>query len=88
MKYDEIKNPSYVATVVQIAALEDLEGLDNLKSFRAFGMQTLVSKDLPLGTIGVLFSTEVQLSEAFARENNLHRHTNLNNDPTVTTGPC
>lgn len=81
MKFDTIKNPNYVATIVRVAALEDLEGLDNLKGLRVFGMQALVSKDTQIGEVGVLFSTEVQLSEPFARLNNLHRHTNLNADP-------
>jgi RNA ligase. len=86
MKYDTIKNPNYVAAVIRVAALADLEGLDNLKGIQIFGMQALVSKDVKVGDVGVLFSTEVQLSEDFARENNLHRHTNLNADPTVETG--
>lgn len=84
MKYDAIKNPNYVATVIRVAALEDLEGLDNLKGLRVFGMQALVSKDVAVGDVGVLFSTEVQLSQGFAAANNLHRHSNLNMDPTKT----
>jgi RNA ligase. len=84
MKYDTIKNPNYVAAVIRVAALVDLDGLDNLKAIQMFGMQALVSKDVKVGDVGVLFSTEVQLSEDFARENNLHRHSNLNADPTQT----
>lgn len=84
MKYDTIKNPNYVATIVRVAALEDLEGLDNLKGLRMFGMQALVPADTPIGSMGVLFSTEVQLSEEFASNNNLYRHSNLNVDPTQT----
>jgi RNA ligase. len=84
MKYDTIKNPNYVAAVIRVAALVDLEGLDNLVAIQMFGMQALVSKDVQVGDVGVLFSTEVQLSEDFARENNLHRHNNLNDDPTQT----
>lgn len=84
MKYDPIKNPNYVATVIRVAALEDLEGLDNLKAIKVFGMQALVSKDVEVGSVGVLFSTEVQLSSEFAAANNLHRHANLNKDPKVT----
>lgn len=84
MKYDVIKNPNYVATVVRVAALADLEGLDNLKGLQLFGMQALVSKDTEIGSVGVLFSTEVQLSEDFATHNNLHRHNTLNIDPTQT----
>lgn len=74
MKYDQIKNQNYVATVVRVSNLEKLEGLDNLVAFRQFGMQALVSSTTPVGSIGVLFSTEVQLSSDFAKYNNLYRH--------------
>lgn len=82
MKYDTIKNPNYVATVIRVAALADLEGLDNLKGLQVFGMQALVGSDVKVGDVGVLFSTEVQLSQDFASKNNLFRHTNFNVDPT------
>jgi hypothetical protein len=84
MKYDTIKNPNYVATIIRVPALEDLEGLDNLRALKVFGMQALVGRDVQVGDVGVLFSTEVQLSEDFAKNNNLHRHSNLNVDPTKT----
>lgn len=71
MKYDTIKNPNYVATVVRVTALEKLEGLDNLLAFRQFGMQALVGASTQIGDIGVLFSTEVQLSADFCKANNL-----------------
>lgn len=81
--YGVVKNPNYVATVVRVHALEELEGLDNLVALRVFGMQALVKKDsVAVGQLGVLFSTESQLSLDFAAENNLHRHSNLNEDPT------
>lgn len=82
MKYDPIKNPNYVATVIEVPELIEFEGLDNLRGLALFGMQALVSKDTVPGTIGVLFSTEVQLSEEFASANNLFRHSNLNSDQT------
>lgn len=87
MKYDAVKNPSYVATVVRVEPddLFTLDGLDNLRSYTKFGMQALVSKATQPG-LYLLFSTEVKLSEDFARANNLHRDTTLNADPTVTTG--
>lgn len=87
MKYDDVKNPNYVATVVRVES-EDLfllDGLDNLRGYSKFGMQALVSKDTQPG-LYLLFSTEVKLSEDFARANNLHRDTTLNADPTITTG--
>lgn len=84
LKFDTIKNPNYVASVIRVAALADLEGLDNLKALQVYGMQALVSKDTEVGSLGVLFSTEVQLSIDFAAANNLHRHSNLNKNPDET----
>lgn len=82
MKYDTVKNPNYVATVVRVepADLIPLEGLDNLVAYSKFGMQALIAKDTPAG-LYLLFSTEVQLSEDFARANNLYRDGLLNADP-------
>jgi hypothetical protein len=82
VKFDTIRNPNYVATIIRVPALVDLDGLDNLKGLQVYGMQALVSKDTEVGSLGVLFSTEVQLSQEFAAANNLHRHANLNVDPT------
>lgn len=85
MRFDTITNPNYVATVVRVTPeqLHALEGLDNLAGYHQFGMQALVSKDTPAG-LYLLFSTEVQLSEAFAAANNLHRDATLNADTTKT----
>lgn len=85
MKFDPIKNPEYVATVVSVAAedLRPLEGLDNLVALTRFNMQALVSKDTEPG-LYLLFSTEVKLSEAFTAANNLYREAGLNADKTKT----
>jgi hypothetical protein len=82
MKFDPIKNPSYVATIVRVeeSNLYAVPGLDNLIGYTKFGMQALVSKDTAPG-LYVLFSTEVQLSLEFAKANNLHRDGLLNGDP-------
>lgn len=80
MKFAAPENPNYVATIVRVNNLTDLEGLDNLKAFHAFGYQALVSKDTEIGSLGVLFTAESQLSLEFAYRNNLHRHADLNKD--------
>jgi RNA ligase len=82
MSYPTPKNPNYVATVISVPPLESVEGLDNLLALRMLGMQALVGRDTQPGTLGLLFSTEVQLSEEFAKQNNLHRHSDLNADQT------
>lgn len=78
MRYDTPENVNYVATVVVVRNLVDLEGLDNLRAFPIFGYQALVSKDVEIGTMGVVFTAESQLSLPFAYNNNLHRHGDLN----------
>ena len=82
----ENKAPNYCATVVRIPALQDLEGLDNLKGVAFFGGQALVSKDYEVGTIGVVFMAETQLSKDFCHNNNLYRHHEFNKvkDPEKT----
>lgn len=84
MKFQEPENPNYVATVIRVRNLVDLEGLDNLKAIPAFGYQALVSKDTPLDSLGVLFTAESQVSLDFAYNNNLHRHADLNIDESQT----
>lgn len=85
MKYDPVKNPSYVATVVRVEAddLRPLAGLDNLVGVTKYGMQALTSKDTEPG-LYLLFSTEVQLSPEFTKANNLYRDGLSNADPRKT----
>jgi len=80
MKFDPPANENYAAVVVQIKSLVPLPGLDNLVGAPLLGYQAIVSKDVEIGDIGILFTAETQLSEEYARINNLHRHSNLNTD--------
>lgn len=81
MKLDAPVNANYCATVIKVERLVELPGLDNLVAIPMFGMQALVSKDTRVGDIGLLFPAEVQLSEEYARLNDLHRHADRNADP-------
>ncbi|MFY1686322.1 RNA ligase family protein, partial [Plantactinospora sp. WMMB782] len=45
------------------------------------GYQAIVSKDIKEGDLGILFGAETQLSLAYAAANGLHRHAELNADP-------
>lgn len=82
MKLEKPVNPNYAATVVEIAHLRELEGCDNVVGAVIFGMQAIVGKNTKEGDIGLFFPAETQLSEEFAKLNNLHRHTDRNADPT------
>jgi len=76
----EITNPNYCATVVKVHNLLPLENCDNVVGFPIFGSQAIVGKDTKIGDIGILFSTETQLSKKFCSTNNLYRKNDLNSD--------
>lgn len=71
MKYDKPENANYVATVVALKNLYDLDGFDNVKGARIFGYQVLVGRDSDI--VGVFFPAETQLSDEYCYENNLFR---------------
>jgi hypothetical protein len=79
MKFNPPKNPNYAATVVEIRAINALEGCDNVVGTPVLGYQAIVGKTTQVGDIGVVFTAETQLSEDFASFNNLFRHAEKNN---------
>lgn len=82
MKLDVPKNTNYAATVVKIKNQVPLEGCDNIVGTTLFGYQAIIGKDTPIGTLGLFFPAETQLSEDFCKYNNLYRHSEKNEDPT------
>jgi hypothetical protein len=80
MKLKEPENKNYAATIVRIDHLNPLENSDNLLGAPLLGMQAVVSKGTEVGTVGVLFVAETQLSEEFTATNNLFRHKEFNED--------
>ena len=76
-------NPNYAATVVTVRNIVTLSNCYNVVALPLLGYQAIVSKDVQVGDIGVLFTAETQLSEEYAAANNLHRHGNLNVDPST-----
>jgi len=80
----DMKNEAnYAPQVVRVHSLVELPGLDNLRAFPVGGYQALVSKDTLPGTLMVVFPAECQLSGVWAARLNLHRHSELNDDPSV-----
>lgn len=75
------QNGNYAATVVQITRLVPLAGCDNVVGAPLAGYQAIVSKDTQVGDVGILFTAETQLSDEYARNNNLYRHPEKNADP-------
>lgn len=80
MKLKAPENENYSATIVRIEDTFPLKGLDNLVGVSFFGLTALIPKTTPKGELGVLFPAECQLSLEMAKENNLHRHGDLNKD--------
>lgn len=80
MKLKLPENPNYAATIVKISALNTLDNSDNLVGAPLLGMQAIVSKSTEVGTVGVLFVAETQLSEEYTARNNLFRHKEFNED--------
>ena len=81
MKLEKPVNENYAAVVVEVKALRELENCDNVQGLSVFGLQAIVDKSVKVGDLGLFFPAETQLSEEFAKMNNLHRHTDRNADP-------
>jgi len=75
-------NENYAATVVKINSITPIEGFDNLVATNIFGNNTLVSKDIEIGTIGLYFPPETQLYKEYLKNNNLYRDSKENKDET------
>jgi hypothetical protein len=76
----EENSKNYTATVVRLSVLQDVVGLDNLKSVSVFGNQCLVGKNSNLDELYLYFPAECKLSSSFLLENNLYRHPENNKD--------
>lgn len=84
MKLLEPENREYAGVIVRLPEPVALEGLDNLVGLQVLGSQALVSKDSDYGELAIVFTAGIQLSEEFARVNNLHRHSDRNEDQSKT----
>ncbi|WP_431941615.1 RNA ligase family protein [Nocardia grenadensis] len=83
MKFDTPKNPNYAAQIVSVKAIVDIPKRDRIVSLPLFGYNAVVQKGWQVGDLGVFIPAEAQLSEEYARENNMFRHQELNADPGV-----
>lgn len=78
MKLEPPVNTNYAATVITLKNLLPLDGCDNVVGTTLFGFQGIISRDHNIGDIGLVFTAETQLSDAFCVENNLYRHDDKN----------
>ncbi|MCK9530467.1 MAG: hypothetical protein M0R77_07890 [Gammaproteobacteria bacterium] len=71
---------AHKAIIAKIDKVETIPGADRIQIAYVLGEPVVVSKDLPVGFIGVFFPVDVQLSEQYCRENNLFRNSEKNAD--------
>jgi hypothetical protein len=83
MKLQPPENANYAATVVAISRINILENCDNVVGTPLLGFQAIVGNNTQVGDMGIVLPAECKVSEEYARFNNLHRHTELNNDGTA-----
>ena len=70
------------ALICKLKNIASIPGADNIVQANMFGETVIISKDYKEGDLGLLFDCESLVSEDYARENNLYRHSNLNKDTT------
>ena len=82
MKQKAPKNINYCATVVEIKNKIDLATCDNVVGSMVCGCHVIIGKDTEIGTVGLYFPVETQLTRDFLTANNLYRDQTLNSDNT------
>jgi hypothetical protein len=70
------------AIVAKVSQTIDIPGADKIHVAVVLGENCIVSKDVGVGYVGVLFPADTQLSEEYCKENNLFRRSELNKDTT------
>ena len=81
----EIKSSdNYAAQIIRVPEPFKMPNSDRLYGIGAFGFTAIVDDSWVAreGELAVFFPAESQISEGFAWHANLHRHTDLNQDPT------
>lgn len=81
MRFNVQGNINYCATVVELNEFITLPNCDNVKHAKILGNLVIVSKDAEVGTKGLFFPVETQLTEIFLKSNNLYREKTINQDP-------
>jgi hypothetical protein len=71
-------NGNYAATIVTVNTLIKLDNCDNVQHANIFGNKVIVGKDVTIGTKGIFFPVETQLSEGYLYANNLYRDNTKN----------
>ena len=72
------------AIVAKVTGVMEIPGADKIHVAVVLGESCIVSKDVGVGYVGLLFPAETQLSEQYCFENNLNRHGADNKNPEKT----
>lgn len=75
---------AHKAIVAQVTEIIAIPGADKIQIARVLGENVVVSKEVQVGYVGILFPVDVQLSEEFCHYNNLFRHSHKNADNNKT----
>jgi hypothetical protein len=87
MILNKVKDANYAAIVIEIKTIVALENCDNVQAAIILGNQVIIGKDITVGTIGLYFPLECQLSKEYMSINNLYRkNIGLNADPNSIGG--
>lgn len=73
LKIEAPANDNYAATVVSLKDFVKLPNCDNIQAALIFGNHVIVGIDAKVGTIGLYFPAETQLTKEFLSANNLYR---------------
>ena len=83
MKLEVKGNINYSCVIVKINKLVSLENCDNIQHAIILGNCVIVSKEVKIGDIGILFPVETKLSSNYLSFSNLYRDKSLNVDKEV-----
>lgn len=73
---------NHAAIIAKVEKVSPIEGADRIHLAEILGEFCVVSKDVGVGYVGVLFPADLQLSHEYAHANSLYRHAELNSDVT------
>jgi len=71
----------HLARIGKVDKIIPIDGADFVQSAVVYGFNVIVSKNVQVGDLGVFFeATDIQLSDEYAKMNNLYRHSEYNSD--------
>ena len=84
MKYNEIQNENYCATVAKVSSTSPIVGADRIHNINVLGNNIVVQKSVNVGDIGIYIPSGCRLSPDFVKFNNLYTDSSKNKDTTKT----